>query len=152
MVSEEATTVEDKVNSSIIADDVTSSFFFYRIPVVLRYRVSDADCSLGINTPISNYSAGRPRAPPPPDAPPSNVLGVFGLSIRTTERDLQDEFSRFGSVETIVIVYDQQTERSRGFGFVTMRDISEAERCIAEINGLVSSSLRVLSVPSASYS
>ena len=39
---------------------------------------------------------------------PSNVLGVFGLSIRTVERDLDDEFSRFGRVEKVVIVYDQR--------------------------------------------
>lgn len=44
-----------------------------------------------------------------PQAPnPSNVLGVFGLSIRTTERDLDDEFSRFGLVEKVTIVYDQR--------------------------------------------
>jgi RNA recognition motif-containing protein len=70
-------------------------------------------------------------------ADPSENLGVFGLSIRTTERDLQDEFSRFGVVSKIVIVYDQQTQRSRGFGFVTMSTTGEAERCIREINGLV---------------
>ena len=39
---------------------------------------------------------------------PSNVLGVFGLSIRTVERDLDEEFSRFGRVEKVVIVYDQR--------------------------------------------
>ena len=43
---------------------------------------------------------------------PSNVLGVFGLSIRTTERDLDDEFSRYGSVEKVVIVYDQRVSFS----------------------------------------
>lgn len=42
---------------------------------------------------------------------PSNVLGVFGLSIRTTERDLDDEFSRFGRVEKVTIVYDQRVSR-----------------------------------------
>jgi transformer-2 protein len=36
------------------------------------------------------------------------VLGVFGLSIRTTERDLDEEFSRFGHVEKVTIVYDQR--------------------------------------------
>jgi hypothetical protein len=36
------------------------------------------------------------------------VLGVFGLSIRTVERDLDDEFSRFGRVEKVTIVYDQR--------------------------------------------
>ena len=39
---------------------------------------------------------------------PSNVLGVFGLSIRTVERDLDEEFSRFGHVDKVVIVYDQR--------------------------------------------
>lgn len=39
---------------------------------------------------------------------PSSVLGVFGLSIRTVERDLDEEFSRFGRVEKVVIVYDQR--------------------------------------------
>ncbi|OCH95891.1 RNA-binding domain-containing protein [Obba rivulosa] len=68
---------------------------------------------------------------------PSNVLGVFGLSIRTTERDLDDEFSRFGRVEKVVIVYDQrQSDRSRGFGFITMSAVDEATRCIKELNGV----------------
>ncbi|KAI0075399.1 RNA-binding domain-containing protein [Panus rudis PR-1116 ss-1] len=67
---------------------------------------------------------------------PSNVLGVFGLSIRTTERDLDDEFSRFGRVEKVVIVYDQRSDRSRGFGFITMSTVDEATRCIKELNGV----------------
>lgn len=44
---------------------------------------------------------------------PTNILGVFGLSVRTSERDLQDEFSRHGEVEKIVIVYDQRVSRQR---------------------------------------
>ncbi|KAI0773749.1 hypothetical protein C8Q74DRAFT_1201138, partial [Fomes fomentarius] len=67
---------------------------------------------------------------------PSNVLGVFGLSIRSTERDLDDEFSRFGRVEKVVIVYDQRSDRSRGFGFITMSTVEEAGRCIKELNGV----------------
>lgn len=39
---------------------------------------------------------------------PTSVLGVFGLSIRTQERDLEDEFGRFGRVEKVTIVYDQR--------------------------------------------
>ncbi|KAJ8502147.1 hypothetical protein ONZ51_g226 [Trametes cubensis] len=88
-------------------------------------------------------SSSYRRSPPPrrpPHAPiapnPSNVLGVFGLSIRTTERDLDDEFSRFGHVEKVVIVYDQRSDRSRGFGFITMSTVEEAGRCIKELNGV----------------
>jgi len=64
------------------------------------------------------------------------VLGVFGLSIRTIERDLDEEFSRFGRVEKVTIVYDQRSDRSRGFGFIKMSTVDEAARCIQELNGI----------------
>ncbi|KIJ37430.1 hypothetical protein M422DRAFT_60986 [Sphaerobolus stellatus SS14] len=67
---------------------------------------------------------------------PSNVLGVFGLSIRTQERDLEDEFNRFGRVEKVTIVYDQRSDRSRGFGFIRMSTVEEASRCVQELNGI----------------
>ncbi|SCV69466.1 BQ2448_2486 [Microbotryum intermedium] len=72
----------------------------------------------------------------PQVAEPSNVLGVFGLSIRTTERDLEDEFSRSGKVEKVVIVYDARSDRSRGFGFVTMASVEDADRAISDLNGI----------------
>ncbi|KAJ7047764.1 hypothetical protein C8F04DRAFT_1060039 [Mycena alexandri] len=88
----------------------------------------------------------RRRSPPPARRPthapiqapnPSNVLGVFGLSIRTQERDLDEEFSRFGRVEKVTIVYDQrQSDRSRGFGFIKMATVEDATRCIQELNGV----------------
>ncbi|KAI0346978.1 RNA-binding domain-containing protein, partial [Trametopsis cervina] len=90
----------------------------------------------------SSYRRSPPPSKRPPHAPiqapnPSNVLGVFGLSIRTVERDLDEEFSRFGHVEKVVIVYDQrQSDRSRGFGFITMSTVEEATRCIKELNGV----------------
>jgi len=54
--------------------------------------------------------APMPRRPPPtaPTVPVSNVLGVFGLSVRTRERDLEDEFGKYGDVEKVIIVYDQR--------------------------------------------
>ncbi|KAG8835512.1 hypothetical protein FRC18_000350 [Serendipita sp. 400] len=86
-----------------------------------------------------------PRKPnhAPSNPTPSNVLGVFGLSIRTQERDLQDEFNRFGRVEKVTIVYDQRTDRSRGFGFIVMSSVDEATRCIQELNGVEMNGRRI---------
>ena len=41
------------------------------------------------------------------DAPnPSACLGVFGLSLYTTERELEKEFSKFGPLEKVTVVLD----------------------------------------------
>lgn len=57
----------------------------------------------------------------------STCLGVFGLSLYTQERDLREAFSRYGPIEELQIVYDHQTGRSRGFAFIYMRNLEDAE-------------------------
>lgn len=43
------------------------------------------------------------------DAPgPNKCLGVFGLSLRTNERDLREVFSRYGPIEECTVVIDAQ--------------------------------------------
>ncbi|KAI7904726.1 uncharacterized protein BX663DRAFT_431143, partial [Cokeromyces recurvatus] len=66
----------------------------------------------------------------------SNILGVFGLSLRTLERDLEDVFSEFGSIEKVIIVYDHRSRRSRGFGFVYFKDQADATRARDALNGI----------------
>ncbi|KAH8999425.1 hypothetical protein EDB92DRAFT_2007736 [Lactarius akahatsu] len=106
-----------------------------------RSRSRSPPRSAGYRSPTfrnSRRSSPPPRRPPhAPIAPnPSSVLGVFGLSIRTTERDLDEEFTRFGHVEKVTIVYDQRSDRSRGFGFIRMSTVEEATKCITELNGI----------------
>jgi len=48
-----------------------------------------------------------------------NVLGIFGLSLHTTTRDLEKEFSRFGPLERCCVVLDGKSGQSRGFAFIT---------------------------------
>ncbi|CAL4136980.1 unnamed protein product, partial [Meganyctiphanes norvegica] len=74
------------------------------------------------------------------DPTPGKCLGVFGLSIYTTERQLHDLFSKYGPIESIKVVLDAQTGRSRGFAFINFEhqeDATEAkERCLGmEIDG-----------------
>ncbi|KMT00612.1 hypothetical protein BVRB_9g219070 [Beta vulgaris subsp. vulgaris] len=51
-------------------------------------------------------------------APFNNKLFVAGLSWSVDERSLLDAFSNFGKVTEVRIMYDKDTGRSRGFGFV----------------------------------
>jgi len=109
-----------------------------------RSRSPVRNGSSSYRSPTQRSPGGYRRRSPPPRKPnhaptnpaPSNVLGVFGLSIRTQERDLEDEFGRFGPVEKVTIVYDQRTDRSRGFGFIVMANTDDAARCVQELNGV----------------
>ena len=58
---------------------------------------------------------------------PSTCLGVFGLSLYTTERDLREVFSRYGPLAGVNVVYDQRTGRSRGFAFVYFERIDDSK-------------------------
>ena len=62
-------------------------------------------------------------------------LYVGNLSFNTTENDLQDTFERFGSVTDVVVMMDRMTNRSRGFGFITMGSAAEGEAAITGMHG-----------------
>ncbi|XP_023645340.1 serine/arginine-rich splicing factor SR45a isoform X3 [Capsella rubella] len=61
---------------------------------------------------------------------PGNSLYVTGLSHRVTERDLEDHFSKEGKVTDVHLVLDPWTRESRGFGFISMETVGDANRCI----------------------
>src|SRR5215470_17443831 len=60
---------------------------------------------------------------------------VGNLSFQTTETDLSDMFGEIGQVESVQIITDRDTGRSKGFGFVQMADDAAAEKAIAQLNG-----------------
>ena len=55
----------------------------------------------------------------------------WGLS----EEDLKKEFETFGAVESVKIIADKYSGRSRGFGFVEMPNKEEGDAAIAGMNG-----------------
>ncbi|MDH3974103.1 MAG: RNA-binding protein [Deltaproteobacteria bacterium] len=61
-------------------------------------------------------------------------LYVGKLPFDVTESDLREAFSRFGHVESVKLVIDHFTKRSKGFGFVDMPDNSEADQAIKALN------------------
>lgn len=64
-----------------------------------------------------------------------NKLYVGNLSFRVTSEDLQEHFAAAGAVESANVVFDRETGRSRGFGFVEMASDDDANNAIAQFNG-----------------
>jgi cold-inducible RNA-binding protein len=60
---------------------------------------------------------------------------VGNFSFSTTEDDLRTLFAPFGNIDTISVITDRTTGRSRGFGFVEMGDRGQAEKAIEALNG-----------------
>jgi RNA recognition motif-containing protein len=64
----------------------------------------------------------------------SKRIYVGNLSYQTTEGDLADLFEKVGEVESVSIITDRDTGRSKGFAFVEMGN-DDADKAIAELNG-----------------
>ena len=59
---------------------------------------------------------------------------VGNLSFQTTESDIRNAFEQFGNVESVTIINDRETGRSKGFGFVEMSE-EDAHKAIASLSG-----------------
>lgn len=59
---------------------------------------------------------------------------VGNLAFDTNESELNDLFSQHGKVESVKLITDRHTGRSRGFGFVEM-EAKEATTAIEALNG-----------------
>jgi len=59
---------------------------------------------------------------------------VGNLSFDASEGELRTLFGEYGAVDTVKIISDQFTGRSRGFGFVEMQDREEGLRAVKELD------------------
>jgi nucleolin len=64
-----------------------------------------------------------------------NKLFVGNLTWGCDEGALQQLFSDFGTVVDAKVVYDRDSGRSRGFGFVTLENASEVDAAIKNLDG-----------------
>src|SRR5271155_1635280 len=62
-------------------------------------------------------------------------LYVGNLGYGVTDNDLTKMFEPHGTVESVQIIMDRDTGRSKGFGFVEMKTDQEAQAAIAALNG-----------------
>jgi RNA recognition motif-containing protein len=60
---------------------------------------------------------------------------IGSLSYNVTEEDLRKAFRAFGEVASATVIKDEQSGRSKGFGFVEMPVQTEAQSVIAALNG-----------------
>ena len=60
---------------------------------------------------------------------------VGNLSYQTTQDDLRAAFMQFGNVDRVNIMTDRDTGQPRGFAFVEMPDVRQAQDAIAQLNG-----------------
>mgnify|MGYP001029783475 CR=1 FL=1 len=62
-------------------------------------------------------------------------LYVGNLPYSTTETELEELFSQSGSVVEVTVIFDRETGRSKGFGFVQMADEASAQAAVEKLNG-----------------
>lgn len=62
-------------------------------------------------------------------------LYVGNLSYSANEAELRDLFGAYGAVESVAVITDRDTGRSKGFGFVEFANDAEAQAAIAGLNG-----------------
>ena len=60
-----------------------------------------------------------------------NKLFVGNLAFSSSEQDLEAVFGQYGELQEVKIIMDRETGRSRGFGFVSFVNPSDAEAALA---------------------
>lgn len=60
---------------------------------------------------------------------------VGSLPFSLEEADLRESFEAYGAVDSVKIITDKFTGRSKGFGFVEMPNEEEGQKAIDELNG-----------------
>ncbi|XP_062029996.1 serine/arginine-rich splicing factor SR45a-like isoform X1 [Rosa rugosa] len=83
---------------------------------------------------LSRSRRSRSRSPSVDANNPGNNLYVTGLSTRVTSADVEKFFNKEGKVLECHLVTDPRSRESRGFAFVTMETVEDAERCIKYLN------------------
>lgn len=62
-------------------------------------------------------------------------LYVGNLAYAVGNQDLEKLFQTYGTVQSVQVIMDRDTGRSKGFGFVEMGSEQEAQAAIASLNG-----------------
>ncbi len=64
----------------------------------------------------------------------STRLFVGRLSYNTTDEQLEQHFSQAGKVVSAKVIIDRYSGQGKGFGFVEMATVEEAQKAIQQLN------------------
>lgn len=62
-------------------------------------------------------------------------LFIGNLPFQTSEEELREAFSAYGTIDDLFIPLDRETNRPRGFAFLTLADDDQARKAIEEMDG-----------------
>ena len=65
----------------------------------------------------------------------SKKLFVGGLAWATNDASLFEAFSQFGEVTEAKVILERDSNRSRGFGFVTFAEATAADEAVSNMDG-----------------
>ena len=63
-------------------------------------------------------------------------LYLGNLPFSASEEDIREAFSAYGTIEDLFIPLDRETNRPRGFAFITLQDDDQARKAIEEMDGV----------------
>ena len=93
-------------------------------------------CSLCADVFLFSRGSNRWSREERENPPRSRVLGCFGLSQRTGERELRDLFERYGVVEKVMLIIDRKTQISKGYAFTYFESYEGAEKAKEACTGI----------------
>jgi RNA recognition motif-containing protein len=62
-------------------------------------------------------------------------LYLGNLPFSASDEDIREAFSAYGTIEDLFIPLDRETNRPRGFAFITLADDEQARKAIEEMDG-----------------
>jgi len=88
-------------------------------------------------SPPGNYSSQQSPASPGPEGPIVDPCNLFikNLDANISSSDLFNHFRRFGRIISARVMRDQETNNSKGFGFVSYTSAEEADRAKSSMHG-----------------
>ena len=59
---------------------------------------------------------------------------VGNMSYQTTEETIKSLFEQYGEVQRVTMIKDRETQRPKGFGFISMDDDAAGKKAIEELD------------------